>query len=160
MLILVLMVGMISCYLPTESSLSEYQKELWTTYITALPDLYNIPSQHFLCGYEIREMGFNISLNNCGCSTVQGAVKCNWCNNAFWSMVNGFKAIFCHYQDWTQQIVQTMETRNQFSRNWKRVVCPKNQYVNRAQAKIGVDQGVDLGLNGLLLKCNTLDLTN
>ncbi len=81
------------------------------------------------------------SLYNCKCQTVaQGGstfYKCEWCDNTFWSMRNGFKAIYCKINSWTNQIIKTFQTGNKDNRSWLTYKCPKDTYANQIAAKIG-----------------------
>jgi len=89
-------------------------------------------------------MKWTKSLWNCNCKTVEekGIVsyKCEWCPNTFYSMRNGFKAIFCSINNWNMQISKTIETGNKDTRNWLTVKCPKGMYVNRVATKFGCEQ--------------------
>jgi hypothetical protein len=52
-------------------------------------------------------------------------------------MSNSFRATFCHYSNWTNQVVKTFDTGNQDGRNWRSFKCPKDTYVQKVAARLG-----------------------
>ena len=96
--------------------------------ISAQEEIGKDPEQYFLCGFAFREMKFTKLLYNCNCGyRIEGlsvVYKCDWCENAFWTMANAFKATFCHYSNWDNQIVKTVESGNTESQNWREFWCP------------------------------------
>jgi hypothetical protein len=101
-------------------------------------------------------------LYNCNCGykleNFKYVYKCEWCENTFWTMSNGFRAIFCHSNNWRDQVIKKVETGNKESRNWRSHMCPVNTYANRAAAKYGREYETDTGLVGMMLECSSLDL--
>jgi hypothetical protein len=129
-------------YIQKESYQSETDSGEFSSVIAAVPEQLTDPAQHFLCGYATREMKWRKMMYNCNCSNrIESlgvvSIKCDWCENTFWSMRNGFKAIFCSINDWSSQITKVFETGNIESRNWKEYKCPKGFYVKHVAGRLG-----------------------
>jgi hypothetical protein len=74
-------------------------------------------------------------------------------------MRNGFKAIFCSINNWSNQITKIYETGSIQSRNWKEYKCPKGFYVKQVAGRLGTDQERILGFTGMQMVCSNLEQT-
>lgn len=81
--------------------------------------------------------------------------------NTFWNRAGGFAAVFCHYTNWSDQIIKTFTTGSAQVGNWRgRVMCPVNTYASGFQGKFGTHEGAVLGFHGMLLRCTTSNYRN
>jgi len=65
-------------------------------------------------------------------------------------MSNGVKVTFCNYADWDDQKNKFVETGNTASGNWREIIkCPKGQIASRVAVRLGTQEDMNLGWNGL-----------
>lgn len=75
--------------------------------------------------------------------------------------MSGFRATFCHYNNWNDQIVKTIASNSSNAGGWKNTtMCTQNFYSTGVSPKFGTQYGQDLGMTGLQLQCSTLNLAN
>ena len=87
--------------------------------------------------------------------------RCQPCLNNLDTKTSGFKAIFCHYNNWNDQINKTVTSNSTNSGKWiNTTMCSPGYYSIGIAPKFGRQYGLDLGLSGATLSCSTTNLAN
>ena len=90
---------------------------------TAQPELGNIHSDYYVCGMDLLESRWVVSLWNCHCGNRwyrwRRRWRCNWCDNEFWSQVSAVRLKLCHKDNWDIQRTQVFSTGKTQTRHWR-----------------------------------------
>ncbi len=90
---------------------------------TAQPELGNIHSDYYVCGVDLLESSWFVSLRNCRCGNRwhrgRKSWRCNWCDNWFWSQVSSARIKYCHKDNWENQRTQIFSSGKTSTRNWR-----------------------------------------
>jgi len=93
----------------------------------------------------------------CNCRfNCYGNWVCNWCDTDKWQMANAIKITYCAFDDPSKKIVKVFETGNTLSGKWREVNCPAGQIVAKIAVRLAMDEGIDLGFNGMQMTCSAM----